>query len=236
MSDVAVPSKASTVIVARAKSEGGFEVLITRRHQQLQFLGGYSVFPGGGMETADYSERMLSRCRGVSRPEAQEKLGRDMSPDMALGHWVAAVRELFEETGVHFFVDQDNADASLHVQERLAEKRLDLSEGRLGLAQLLESEQLFCDLSRLTYLFHRITPEKYHVRFDTRFYLAAMPANQSPLMSSEEVAESLWLAPDMALDQSQSGTLLMMPPTIIALRTLAEHNSWDTLRATFSIS
>jgi len=62
-----------------------------------------------------------------------------------------------------------------------------------------------------------------------------MPANQTPLMSSEEVAESLWLAPDMALDQSQSGNLLMMPPTIIALRALAEHNSWDTLRATFSI-
>jgi len=88
----------------------------------------------------------------------------------------------------------------------------------------------------LTYLFHRITPEKHKVRFDTRFYLAAMPANQSPLVSSEEVAESLWLAPDIALNQSQSGTFLMMPPTIIALRTLAEHNSWDALRATFCIS
>src|ERR1700746_100842 len=217
MSDVAVPSRASTVIVARAKSEGGFEVLMTRRHQQLQFLGGYSVFPGGAMETADYSERMLSRCRGVSRPEAQEKLGRDMSPDMALGYWVAAVRELFEETGVHFFVDQDNADAGPNVWERLAKKRQHLSEGRLNLPELLETEDLFCDLSRLTYLFHRITPEKHKVRFDTRFYLAAMPANQSPLMSSEEVAESLWLAPDMALDQSQSGSPPMMPPTRLAL-------------------
>jgi 8-oxo-dGTP pyrophosphatase MutT (NUDIX family) len=236
MSDVAVPSKASTIIVAREKSQGGFEVLMTRRHQQLQFLGGYFVFPGGGMEEADYSERMLSRCRGLSQLEAQEKLGGGMSPDVALGYWVAAVRELFEETGVHFFVDQDNADAGPNVWERLAKKRQHLSEGRLNLPELLETEDLFCDLSRLTYLFHRITPEKHKVRFDTRFYLAAMPANQSPLVSSEEVAESLWLAPDIALNQSQSGTFLMMPPTIIALRTLAEHNSWDALRATFCIS
>jgi len=235
MSDVAVPSKASTIIVAR-ESQGGFEVLMTRRHQQLQFLGGYFVFPGGGMEEADYSERMLSRCRGLSQLEAQEKLGGGMSPDVALGYWVAAVRELFEETGVHFFVDQDNADAGPNVWERLAKKRQHLSEGRLNLPELLETEDLFCDLSRLTYLFHRITPEKHKVRFDTRFYLAAMPANQSPLVSSEEVAESLWLAPDIALNQSQSGTFLMMPPTIIALRTLAEHNSWEALRATFCIS
>ena len=67
-------------------------------------------------------------------------------------------------------------------------------------ARLSESEVLFCDLGRFTYLFHRITPEKYPIRFDTRFYLAALPPNQTPLVSSEEVSESLWLAPQMALE------------------------------------
>jgi 8-oxo-dGTP pyrophosphatase MutT (NUDIX family) len=235
VSDVVVPNKASTVIVAR-ESEGGFEVLMTRRHHRLQFLGGYLVFPGGGMEKADYSERMLSRCFGLSQPEAREKLGGEMSSDVALGYWVAAVREVFEETGIHFFVDQNNVTAGRDVQARLAQKRRDLSEGHLDLPRLLESEQLFCDLSRLTYLFHRITPEKYKIRFDTRFYLAAMPTNQSPLVSSEEVAESLWLAPRAALDQAQSGTFPMMPPTIIALSTLAEHQSWAALRAAFCLT
>ena len=74
------------------------------------------------------------------------------------------------------------------------------------------------------------------MRFDTRFYLAAMPANQSPLMCSEEVEESLWLSPSVALDQAQSGVFPMMPPTVIALRTLAEHDSWDALRAAFRLS
>jgi hypothetical protein len=99
----------------------------------------------------------------------------------------------------------------------------------------LESEGLFCDLGRLTYLFHRITPEKYSTRFDTRFYLAALPNNQSPLISSEEVSESLWLAPQTALDEAASGKFPMMPPTLISLRTLAEHGSWQNLCAAFRL-
>jgi 8-oxo-dGTP pyrophosphatase MutT (NUDIX family) len=235
MSDFSVPSKASTVIVVRPESNGGFGVLMTRRPQHMQFLGGYLVFPGGGIEKEDYSERMLCRCRGLSPVEAQEKLGGEMSPELSLGHWVAAVRELFEEAGVHFFVNQNDDAAEDDVEKRLAEKRKDLSEGRINLPQLLESEQLFCDLSRLTYLFHRTTPEKYKLRFDTRFYLASLPENQSALAFSEEVAESFWLPPRAALDQSESSKFPMLPPTIIALRTLAEHDSWNALRAAFRL-
>jgi 8-oxo-dGTP pyrophosphatase MutT (NUDIX family) len=235
MSDLAVPNKASTIILVRPEANAGFEVLMTRRHQQLQFLGGYLVFPGGGMEKQDYSERMLSRCRGLSPLEAQEKLGGEIDPDISLGHWVTAVRELFEEAGIHFFVSQSDQIASTDVQKRLAEKRKDLWEGHIDLPELLECEQLVCDLSRLRYLFRRITPESYRVRFDTRFYLAALPEHQNPLLFSEEVEESLWVSPPRVLDQSNSGIHRMLPPTIIALRTLAEHGSWNSLRAAFGL-
>ena len=232
MSDFVVPNKASTIIVARRRVSGGFEVLMTRRHSKLQFLGGYLVFPGGGMETQDYAPRMLSRCRGVSAVEAKERLGGGIEPDISLGHWVTAVRELFEEAGIHFFVTQENGAVPETVQKRLAERRSHLAEGRLDLAELLESEQLFCDLSCVTYLFQRITPERHEVRFDTRFYLASLPKNQSALPSTEEVEESLWLTPQAALEQANSGVHLMVPPTIIALRTLAEHQSWDSVLTT----
>jgi hypothetical protein len=99
----------------------------------------------------------------------------------------------------------------------------------------LESERLFCDLGRFNYLFHRITPEKYPVRFDTRFYLAALPPNQTALISSEEVSESLWLTPKIALEESASGKFSMLPPTIITLRTLAEHGSWQNLCTAFPL-
>ena len=230
-----VPNKASTIILVRPGQSGGCEVFMTRRHQELQFLGGYLVFPGGAMEAADYCERMLTRCRGLSPAAAQERLGGDVSSEVALGHWVAAVRELFEEAGVHFFATEKNESISLDVEKRLAAKRTELVQGQIDLAQLLESEGLFCDLSRITYLFHRITPESYKLRFDTRFYVAALPQNQTPLEFSEEVDASVWVTPQAALEQADSGVHKMLPPTLIALRTLAGHGSWNALCAAFRL-
>jgi hypothetical protein len=118
---------------------------------------------------------------------------------------------------------------------RLAERRPLLQRGDLNLAALLASEQLYCDLRRLNYFFHRVTPEHYPVRFDTRFYLAALPPEQTPLHSSEEVSESLWISPGDALERSQSGAFPMMPPTIAVLRSLSIHGSWNALGKVFSL-
>jgi 8-oxo-dGTP pyrophosphatase MutT (NUDIX family) len=238
MNEIVNPIKASTIVVVRPEHNGGIEVLMTRRRPEMQFLGGFLVFPGGGVENEDCSDKMLSLCRGLTRSDAQRILGADIAPEMSLGHWVAAVRELFEETGIHFFIDEQGIApdiSQVDIAKRLSEKRRALSKGDFLLPQLLESEGLFCDLGRLTYLFHRITPEKYSTRFDTRFYLAALPNNQIPLISSEEVSESLWLAPQTALDEAASGKFPMMPPTLISLRTLAEHGSWQNLCAAFRL-
>jgi 8-oxo-dGTP pyrophosphatase MutT (NUDIX family) len=238
MSQVVVPGKASTIIVARSAGGGNFEVLMTRRSPHMKVLAGFVVFPGGGLEEHDYSERTLARCRGLSRAEAQRILGATMTAEQAMGHWVAAVRELFEETGIHFFVSEGDlcGATSDGLTERLGEYREALWQGRLPLALLLESEQLLCDVGRLTYLFHRITPDHHPVRFDTRFYVASLPEGQAPLPFSEEVAESVWLTPQEALEGSECGRLPMMPPTLIALRALAELRSWENLRSAYRLA
>jgi 8-oxo-dGTP pyrophosphatase MutT (NUDIX family) len=237
MTELVVPGKASTVILAKPGGGGRFEVLMTRRSPHLKVLAGFLVFPGGAVEEDDWSDRMLARCRGLSPPEAQQILAAAMTPEQAMGHWVAAIRELFEETGIHFFVKQrDSLEPSLDaLRERLAQSREALWRRRLALADLLESEQLFCDVGRLTYLFHRITPNHHPVRFDTRFYVGSLPEGQTPLDSSEEVAESFWLTPQEALKLSESGGLPMMPPTLIALRSLAELGSWKNFISTYRL-
>ena len=94
------PRYASTVVLVRPADDGRFEILLTRRPPEMRFLGGYYVFPGGTVHRDDYSPQMLARCRGLSGRDAQKILGVVHEPELAVGHWVAVLRELFEEVGV----------------------------------------------------------------------------------------------------------------------------------------
>ena len=110
------PRDASTVVLVRPGGDGSFEILLTRRPQEMRFLGGYYVFPGGTVHRDDYSPLVLARCRGLSGEEARRILGSRHEPEEALGHWVAVVRELFEEVGVLLCVDDSGTliDLSNH--------------------------------------------------------------------------------------------------------------------------
>jgi 8-oxo-dGTP pyrophosphatase MutT (NUDIX family) len=180
---------------------------------------------------------MLALTRGLTASEAQEKLGISSPGEICLGYWVAAVRELFEEVGIHFLVSDPGASESSlnHIQQRMSERRPLLQNGKISFAELLTAERLYCDLSHLTYFFHRVTPEHYRVRFDTRFYIAALPPDQSPLAVSEEVSESLWISPQLALERFAQNEFPMMPPTVMVLRTLIKYRSWTELREVFGV-
>jgi 8-oxo-dGTP pyrophosphatase MutT (NUDIX family) len=238
MTQPAAPLPASTVVLLRPSRGGSFEIYLNRRPVEMSSYAGVYVFPGGRVEESDYSDAMVSLTRGLTAREAQDKLRSDLPPELCLAHWVAAVRELFEEAGIYFFSANDDTPGGLSksgLAERLAAKREALQRGELGLADLLISERLCCDVSRLIYFFHRVTPEHYNVRFDTRFYLAQLPADQRPLEVSEEVAESLWIAPEAALAQAEAGDFRMMPPTIAVLRQLHDYGSWEKLNEAFGL-
>jgi 8-oxo-dGTP pyrophosphatase MutT (NUDIX family) len=233
-----IPLPASTVVLVRPKDTGGFEIFMNRRPEEMDTYAGIHVFPGGRVEPADCSAAMLELTQGLTPAEAQQKLGGELEPERCIGHWVAAARELFEEAGIYLFAPQNKAQsdsARQNLPERLAERRALLQRGDINLAALLASERLYCDLSQLNYFFHRVTPEHYPVRFDTRFYLAALPAEQTPLHSSEEVAESIWISPSDALERSQLDDFPMMPPTIAVLRSLSIHGSWNALGEVFHL-
>ena len=204
----------------------------------MRFLGGYYVFPGGTVHQNDYSAKVLERCRGLSESDAQKILGNRHDPEVAMGHWIAAVRELFEEVGVLLCESMAKVGIDLRektIQERFETKRQAIVGERLDFGEFLESEGLYCDLSRIVYFFHRVTPEFYPMRFDTRFYLALLPAHQTPLASSEEVTHSVWIKPEKALAQVYQRDFPILPPTTTVLEDLAAIDTWNDLRARYRL-
>ena len=93
---VAPARPASTVVLLRP-SAARFEVFLVRRHDNVAFMGGVTVFPGGGVDPADevaepgdMADRLapaIARMDGVR-------------PAHAIAHHLAASRELLEESGV----------------------------------------------------------------------------------------------------------------------------------------
>ncbi len=65
-----------------------------------------------------------------------------------------------------------------------------------------------------------ITPVEVKIRFDTRFYLAAMPLGQEPVVDGEEIVDHAWFAPAAALRAHEAGQLLLVFPTIKHLEQL----------------
>jgi 8-oxo-dGTP pyrophosphatase MutT (NUDIX family) len=232
------PHDASTVVLTRPADNGSFEILLTRRPPEMRFLGGFYVFPGGTVHRNDYSPEMLARCRGLSSAQAQKILGSRHAPDEALGHWVAVMRELFEEVCILLCVTETGDDIDLsdgQLKRKMELKRRSVVNKQLDFGSFLELENLFCDLSRVVYFDHWVTPDIYSVRFDTRFYVAALPAHQTPLERSEEVTHSLWLTPKDAMARMDRQLFPILPPTTTVLQNLARLESWERLRAEFKL-
>lgn len=238
MRDMVVPRFASTVVLARPDAAGGFEVLLTRRPEAMRFLGGFYVFPGGTVHGSDYSPAVLRRCRGISGEAARRMLDDHPEPDEALGHWVAVVRELFEEVGVLLCVNEHGREVELEdpvIRRRIEDARRAIVREEVDFGEFLESENLFCDLGRAVYFDHWVTPAIYSMRFDTRFYIASLPGKQTPLTRSEEVTHALWIRPEAALGRANRSDFPILPPTTTVLQRLSKLSSWGRLRAEFDL-
>jgi 8-oxo-dGTP pyrophosphatase MutT (NUDIX family) len=94
------PMKAATVILLRNREPAGFDVFLLKRHSKSSFMGGNYVYPGGRVDRDDESSEIWSLSKGTTSEESQKILGETSSPEESIAHWVAAIRELFEEAGV----------------------------------------------------------------------------------------------------------------------------------------
>jgi 8-oxo-dGTP pyrophosphatase MutT (NUDIX family) len=165
--------------------------------------------------------------------QARAIVGADFAPGKALAFWLAAIRELFEETGV-LLASRLDGEAPTPPEAEMERMHAALVANGLTFRELLEREDLVCDAHRLHYFSHWQTPPDVAIRFDTRFFVATLPQHQTPLGRSPEVAQSLWLTPDRALQLFAKDELPMIFPTFASLRTLADFETLDSVLREFA--
>lgn len=190
------PVPSATVILADPDrgGEDPFAIYLLRRSAASRFMPGRFVFPGGRVEPAD----------GVD-PLARETLAR------------AAIRELFEEAGVLL------AQGRLPSAQRLSEVRRSLQRDLTTLDLALDTLKLRADLGALKPITRLITPKARPQRFDTTFFLAAMPPGQEADSDQTETSEGVWLSPREALAENQAGRVGLAPPLVRILGGLAQY-------------
>lgn len=216
--------KAATVLVVR-QGGAGMEVFMVQRPGRGIFPN-LHVFPGGKVDAADAGLDHL--CRGRTDAQASAALGIDRG---GLRYWVTAIRECFEECGVllayrrgALFAPRSDAEA-----ERFHDYRDALTAGDLDMPALARREGLLLATDRVHYFSHWITPPSAPARFDTRFFVAAMPPNQQAAGHLVETVAGLWVTPAAALAHHDAGDWQMIHPTLTTLGSVAGYATVEEL-------
>jgi 8-oxo-dGTP pyrophosphatase MutT (NUDIX family) len=222
-----VPRLAATVALVR-DAAGGPEVYLMRRPATMAFAPGVWVVAGGSVDAVDAE---TARVTSVSTVDHDRWTATGLSTVDAKRVLAAAVREVFEETAVLLAADRSGRVPALPAGRRVR-RRTALRAGRVGLTDVLQREDLRLDERLLVPWSRWITPAWVPKRrFDTYFFVAALPAGQEPVRARTEASDARWLRPGEALDRHARGGLQLMIPTRALLGALAEVHSLATLRA-----
>jgi len=211
----APPRHAATVVMLR-DAPHGLEVFLVKRHGLSDVLGGAYVFPGGKLDDSDcrldpqaYLDQDPAQLH-AALGEPQTDIG------TATGLYVAALREAFEESRVLFTPDIATARAAL------------LQDKTKPFNQMLAELQVRLQTRNVLPWSRWITPRMPSItnkRFDTRFFVAAVPAEQEATHDDHEATESVWLAPRTALEQYWDRAIELAPPQIMSLAHLSRHRT-----------
>jgi 8-oxo-dGTP pyrophosphatase MutT (NUDIX family) len=211
------PVRAAASVLMLRDGQDGLQVFLLKRHGLSDVLGGAYVFPGGKVDEGD---ALLAAHLDVPGPVLHSALNEPQLDELAAAALhVAALREAFEETGVLFAPGADARKAGAAWQL--------LREGR-AFGDVLTLMSLRLEASRLQPWSRWITPAVGGVmrkRFDTRFFLASMPADQIARHDNHEATESAWLTPREALRQYWDRQIELAPPQIMSLAHLSRYSS-----------
>lgn len=201
MSD-ATPRPAATVVVA-TQARAGLEFLLLQRPADARFGAGAWAFPGGAVDADDARASWTERLPDVGESRA----------------CVAALRELFEETGI--------MPAPLRGigSDVLAGARRALLAEKTSFSQVAERLGVDFSSTRMAYFARWITPRGAALRFDTRFFLLSLEERPPRVCLTPEHDAAIWTTPSAALRRSSAGRLPMMFPTARTIERLAGFRS-----------
>ena len=190
---------AATLVILRETDGGAPELLMVERAAAMAFAAGAIVFPGGRVDAGD-------------RAMAEGAIGD--TDDLSAR--IAAVRETIEEVGLAIGVEPAPSPAAI------TDLRTALHRGE-PLAQALGATGTRLALDRLLPL-TRWRPAHRHQRiYDTRFYLARLPADAPEATADQtENVRLFWATAAAALAECDAGRASAIFPTRRNLERLAQ--------------
>ncbi|TCC19715.1 NUDIX hydrolase [Kribbella speibonae] len=226
----ATPRPAATVILLRNtppptnSQEGsvgavGPEVYLLRRQRTMAFAAGMTVFPGGRVDATDST--VADSWSGPSPDWFGKRLG--CSAETAAAYVAAAVRETFEESGVLLAGPSKDSVVGDTTGADWEADRVALETRELGFSDFLHRRGLVLRADLLGPWAHWITPEFEPKRYDTAFFVAALPAGQVTRDVTSESDQVTWIRPADAVTSVDAGEMLMLPPTYICCHELSQY-------------
>ncbi|MFZ5719593.1 MAG: NUDIX hydrolase [Pseudomonadota bacterium] len=204
------PTKpAATILLLRDQPQ--FEVLMVKRHHQIDFASGALVFPGGKTHEGDHDPAWAEHSLGWEHFDAEQR-----------GLRIAAIREAYEEAGILLAEGLDGSDFAEVCDPTL---RSAVDRGEVHFLDVVRDLGVRLRLDALTVFSRWITPVMMPKRFDTWFYAVTAPPDQVAACDGRETVDAEWIAPSEVLRLADSGERTVIFPTRMNVKLLAEAES-----------
>ena len=176
---------ASSIVLLRDTAVGTETYLTCRpTDSPLGIIG----FPGGLVEESD--DDPIDWC-GPTPSAWAKALGTD-DHQVARRHVLAAVRELFEETGVLLAGPDPSSLVEGTRGREWMKARESLAQQESSFAEVLNRRGLAVRTDLIKPLAHWLTPDFAHRRFDTHYFAVAHPVNQTPTLLDSKGTWAGW--------------------------------------------